>query len=315
MYDLDHQRLTLPITDAIYQRAQSLAQQQPTPQKAAQILNNTLAISLVESYLDLMGIATDRTLADSHNPVIRLCADVADLEVTDLGRLECRPVSSTATICPVPPETWEDRIGYVVVQIGDDYREADLLGFAPTATGDLPLAQLEPMEDLLSHLDQLRRSRVEAPQDPATVPLSQWVGGLISAGWQAIEALVDQGQLTSAFSFRGGVEIDVLDQPTASMVRRARVLDWDPPLTIFIELTMEPVDKVSIRLQIYPVGQLHLPPHLELQILDELGQPFLTAQSRDGDSYIQLQFRGDVGERFSLALLSGDLRFTEVFVI
>ena len=151
--------LRLPITEAARQVATEFANRQPTPQKMAQVRSNTLAVWVVNDYLQLMGISTHLHSSDSWNPVVQLSADIADLDVAELGRLECRPVLSGATTCYIPPEVWCDRIGYVAVEIENTLRRAKLLGFTPTAvTEHFPLKQLQPLESLLVHLNKLRSS-------------------------------------------------------------------------------------------------------------------------------------------------------------
>lgn len=98
--------LPLPITQATRRMAQEFANQQPNANKADQVRLNTLAVLVMHDYLQLMEIPTNLTASDSWNPVLRLCADVADLQVAGLGRLECRPVLPSHTLCSIPPETW-----------------------------------------------------------------------------------------------------------------------------------------------------------------------------------------------------------------
>ena len=66
--------LSLPITQAARRIAQEFAAEQPTPQKSEQVRLNTLAVCVVNDYLQMMAIPTDLTANDSWNPVVRLCA-------------------------------------------------------------------------------------------------------------------------------------------------------------------------------------------------------------------------------------------------
>ncbi|HEY9845691.1 MAG TPA: DUF1822 family protein, partial [Candidatus Caenarcaniphilales bacterium] len=59
----------------------------------------------------------------------------------------------------------------------------------------------------------------------------------------------------------------------------------------------------------------YLPPSLQLVVLDESGASFLEAQARSADNYIQLQFSGTAGERFSVQVTLGEVSTTEDFVI
>lgn len=162
----------LSIPMAITQEAQTFAQkfanEEPTQLKQEQVYFNTLAVYMVNNYLRILGIPTDLSAGDSWNPVVRLAVDVADLEVTGLGRLECRPLKSRSRkgelihpseVCYIPPEVQPDRIGYVVVSLDDEPQEAILLGFVKTvATSELRLSDLQSMDQLLEYLAHLKSS-------------------------------------------------------------------------------------------------------------------------------------------------------------
>ncbi|MBW4492463.1 MAG: DUF1822 family protein [Oscillatoria princeps RMCB-10] len=337
-HDRENFALPLPLTQNARRVAQQFASQQPTPQKAEQVRLNTLAVWVVNDYLQMMGIPTDLSAGDSWNPVVRLCADVADLEVTGAGRLECRPVKKRQRSCYIPPEVWQERIGYMVVEIEDSLREASLLGFVPTAaTHELPVSQLQPPEDLIDCLSQLRQpAPAAAPAAPTrtAVNLSRWFSNIVEAGWQAVETLFnpdlfnpDESEL--AFSFRSlpfnfrspdtSVSTD-LPVPEAG-VRRVKLIDLGMqlvghPVALIVELRLESEQKTNILLQVHPAGtHIYLPPGLQLIVLDESGATFQEVHSRSADNYIQLEFSGQPEERFFVQVALGDASITEEFVI
>ncbi|HBB32716.1 MAG TPA: hypothetical protein DDZ80_22080 [Cyanobacteria bacterium UBA8803] len=248
--------LPMPITQSNLQIAQQFAAQQPNSQKAQQVYLNTLAVLAVHDYLQLIEIETDLRQSDSWNPVVRMCADIADLQVRGLGKLECRPLlvqnqdltppsppnlggtqscNAPAATCSIPPEVWDERIGYVVVEIDADTKQATLLGFAKTAgNGELSLSELESVDALLEHLASLDRRQRQltvltqwlendfAPEweeveslvssAPANVAgdrtsvsplnLGQWFANIFDAGWQAVEDLFGT-ENNPQFEFRG----------------------------------------------------------------------------------------------------------------
>jgi Protein of unknown function (DUF1822) len=301
--------LPLPIDRVARHTAQKLAQQQPTSEKAEQVLLNILAVFTVNYYLDLMSIATDWQKSDSCNPVIRLCANVADLELPGIGRLECRPVLSSQDSCYIPHETWNERVGYVVVQIDEELLEAKILGFVPQVqTEQLPLSQLQPLEALIEYLDQLKQSAVLTLTN-----LSQWFNSIVDGSWQTVESLLSQPLLRPMYAFRGS--------ETMSGTRRAKLIDLgiqiaNQPVMLIVEINPQLNQQTNIRLQLHPVGnQIYLLPGIELKVVDELGGIFLEAQARSADNYIQLQFSGEVGERFSVKIGLDDASITEHFVI
>ncbi|MBW4574522.1 MAG: DUF1822 family protein [Aphanothece sp. CMT-3BRIN-NPC111] len=154
------QMLTLPITEADRQKALKFAQQQPTEEKQKQVYSNTLAVLVVHHYLEMLDIASDFKSSYSWNRFTRLVADVADLKITDakvkkLGHVECRPVKAGEQFADIPPEVWDERIGYIFVQFDYEYRQGTLLGFLPTVCREqIPITQLQPLANFLEFLYQ-----------------------------------------------------------------------------------------------------------------------------------------------------------------
>lgn len=277
---------------------------------------NTLAVFAVNNYLQMMGIPTDLASSDSWNPIVRLCANVADLEVIGLGRLECRAIATSEQTCYVPPEVWEDRIGYVVVQLDEARGESKMLGFAKQAIREhIPIERLQPLENLLLHLNQLSIAK------STVTDLSRWLKNTFESGWQTVESVLNPAA-DLAFSFRKADRDDKTDFNLAGdRARRAKLIDLGMQLAghsvaLVVELRPESPQKTGILLQLHPTGnQLYLPPLLQLIVLDELGAIFLEAKARRADNYIQLQFSGSVGERFSVKVALGEVSITEHFVI
>ncbi len=309
--------LPLPITRRAIALADQFAHRHPA-EKATQVRLNTLAVCVMNDYLQMMGIAADPTTSDSWNPVSQLCADVADLEVLGVGKLECRPLlvnGEAGDICNVPPEVWEDRIGYVVVQIDEASQEASLLGFVERAIGALPLSELRSPEALLDHLDRLMHPVTAAL---TVANLSQWLQNTFEAGWQTVDSLLNPPNL--AYGFRG-METEPQNDLQTSLqgsLRRAKLIDLNiqmpHPVALVVELTPED-EQTAICLQVHPTGTTYLPPDLRLSVLDEAGEIFLEAQSRGTDNYIQLQFSGQPGEAFRVQVAIADASVVESFVI
>lgn len=155
---IEEKSIPVSITQAALRMARQFADQQPTQEKKEQVYLNTLAVCVVNDYMEMMEIPTNLRASDSWNPAMHFYADVADLKLTGLGYLECRPVRE-GTLCYIPPEVPDDRTGVVVVKIDAELQEATLLGFTKTVrTGELSISQLQTVDDLLEHLDRLERN-------------------------------------------------------------------------------------------------------------------------------------------------------------
>lgn len=333
--------IPMPITQEAQQIAIGFANQQPTQQKALQVYLNTLAVCTMNNYLRIMDIPTDLTAGDSWNPSVRLAADVADLCLVDLGRLECRPVQKTKLdveetqtpknnlpwqflgskpssnpksaplSCYIPPGIQDDRIGYVVIQIDVEQQEATLLGFSPTAvTDELLISQLQPINNLLKHLENQR------PLPVLPVNLSQWWRDVFEVGWQSVEAFLDTQTANYALSqmaFR---------RSSTNSIRRAKLLNFGKPtlgvtVALVVTLTQQEAANFGISLQVFPqVGETYLPVGLKLAVLDESGTTFVETSSGSSDRLIQTrQFGGQPGEKFRTLISLGEHSITEDFVI
>lgn len=304
-YGIHDSGLSLPLSLSDRQTAQTFAAQQPTPAKAEQVRLNTLAVLTMQHYLDLMDIPSDLAASDSWNPIMQVCTDVADLELPTKGRLECRPVQPGAQVMPVPPETWEDRVGYVAVQIDEAAAEATILGFVPLVSDreTIPLSELAPPEALLDHLAQ--------PLPQAIAHLSTWLQGAINTGWQTLEELFNPPQLAPAYAFR-------LRHPgnTVRQGRRIVLGHNQPDLALIVEIRPQP-EQVEIILQLHPLeDRAQLPHGLNLAIIDDAtATPILTATATGTEDFLELQLDGTFGEQFSVQIHYNDLRLTQTFLI
>ena len=330
-------QLSLPITEEAIAIAQNLARQQPNAHKAEQIKLNTLAVSVVDTYLQMMSIPTNVAASDSRNPFVCLGSDVADLMVTHVGRLECRPVKADAQNCHVPLEVWQDRIGYVAVQLDEALEEATLLGFMSTIdldTEEIPLQQFQPLRTLLRQLHEL--ASLETP--PVTSPvislatplvtpaallsnLSQWLQNTFETGWETLETLMGTPNVVLEYSNRS-----LRDMPLSNPGRRSKRLTLETPqgshsliLIVTPEIdpeTTEAKPKRIITLRVISADpQIPLPVGLRLIILDESGAVFKEEQSRPHDEYLRSRIGGPPGEQFKVQVALDDICLTEHFVI
>jgi hypothetical protein len=55
--------------------------------------------------------------------------------------------------------------------------------------------------------------------------------------------------------------------------------------------------------EVYPLGgQVYLPPQLQFTLLDEADNPLMEAQARTENQNIQFEFKGEVGDRFTVQI-------------
>jgi Protein of unknown function (DUF1822) len=292
----------VPLSFEAHSLAEQFCQHQSNPKKAKQIYLNTLAIYAVDFYLRCQGFETNWQASDSCDPLMLKFMDVADLEVKQIGKLECRPVLPDAEVYHIPPDACEDRIGYIAVQLNSSLKQATLLGFTQTPTRSIPLDRLQPLEDLLEYLHQIKQ--------PEPVKLREWFEGKFEAGWLAIAELLGLEENKLAFAFRDPVKIGRGQQIDLGMEVAQQ------PLALVVTLPPEADSEVDILVQVYPIGgQTFLPQGVKLILMDESGEVVFNIESREVDNFIQLRFSAELGEQFSVTVALGDASVRKDFVL
>lgn len=318
--------LTFTVSLALLARskAKQFGCQQFDPEKAKQVYYNTLAVYAVNFYLQCLGFETDLEKSDSWNSVMHSLMDVADLEVKDYGKLECRPVLPNSAVCHVPPEVCSERIGYVAVQLNELFTEATLLGFIEKVeTKEVALSQLRSLEDLPKHL---KDKEVAIPLVPPLINLRQWLQENFEADWQSFETLFGIPEQETNLVFRKHKKADMAFRKPK--LRRAKPIDLGPqlakhPMALAVTLTPKTNPKYSdivqefiISMQVRPLESENLPEGLKLVVFDESGKAFLEISAGKTDNIIQTKpFSGQPGEQFMVKVALGETSFTENFVV
>lgn len=361
----------IPSNDAFDRQLQQLAiesKQHPSLSPQRQLALNRLVNKILQSdslshpqrgswspnlYEDLYNEALQKTLLeicqkiDSYNPnhpvnVKRLGKLV--------GKLECRPVLPNADVLEVPPDAWNDRIGYVAVQLNQSLKQAILLGFAPSVVhqkGIIPLDELRSLSDFPAYLSEF--SQVPEPPSLQLVNLQNWLEGIVEAGWQTIDELfvTTEVSLASAFRsrtlrFRGRTKEELIeivqttqDEETrwqaaerlwqidqnhpASGVRRVADLGLqlaNCAVALMVAVLPKRDRSMAILLRVYPMGsQPYLPEELQLIVLDEADNVFSEVQSRKEDEYIQYKIIAAPGDTFSVRVALNEASITETFMV
>jgi len=304
---------TVPLGLEAHSRAEQFQRYQPVPHKAKQVYLNTLAVYAVNIYLQCREFETDLEKSASNDPVMQILMDTADLVVKNRGKLECRPVLPDAEVLCVPAEVWEERIGYVAVQLSESLREATLLGFVEKVSrSELPLSQLRSLQELPGYLNKIS----------PLVNLSQWFEDLFEAGWQSLETLLATESAELASSFRSApvaeLALSFRSAPVAEL-RGCKQIELGMPsqsVVIIVAIAGESEQEMDIRVEVQPpTGQTYLPSNLQLMVLDEDGEAVMDIHSRSDNKNIQLEFSGEPGDRFSVKVALGDVSVTENFII
>jgi Protein of unknown function (DUF1822) len=326
------EHFTVELDHTTHQWAAKFAAQQTTPEKGRRVYLNTLAVCAVRQYLSCVAqLEIDLNLSDAWQPGLPSIMDIADLVIPHVGTIECRPVLSNIAEINLPPETIDDRLGYVAVQFSTDLSSVELIGFItnPVVANPQPstyrINQLQPLDQLLDVIFGKR-----------TTNLTQLLAGLLGTGWEAIcnntpsdlamNKLVDDGQqigLTNReFALRnvantlGNSSYESICDFTAGKLITLQAQIENIPLLLLIGLSHEADGRVKVRTRIYAAGQEPLlPAHLQLTLKEENGQSLSQVQYPEAMNFIQLQaFRLVPGTRFDIQVTLDKSSFTESFV-
>jgi hypothetical protein len=306
---------SLPITIPLITRikAEQFRRYQVQNNKAKQVYLNTLAVSVVNSYLNLIGWATNLEDSDSWNPVLQTMMDVADLIIPSYGKLECRVVLDDQDTVIIPPEVWSERIGYVVVRLNKLLNQAAILGFIRQVKQvELPLTQLEPLNEFPTYLSQQKHS---LPVEPTNI--SKWFSEKLDQGWQQLEEFFPS---KVALNFRSSQQVikQTVGQLSSS-VTRVKLVELATPnlITLLLILNIQSQSQEEFDISITVCNdQTHnyLPNGLELVILDEIQRPVMIAQANEVTT-IEFCFSGKLGENFSVEMSLDEHIRVESFII
>ncbi|MEC4990771.1 MAG: DUF1822 family protein, partial [Oscillatoria sp. PMC 1068.18] len=231
---------TVSLSLSAHEKAQEFSRQHQDYKKAKQVYLNTLAVYAVNYYLECLGIATNLAASNSWNPIAQTLTNTADLEIRNLGKIECLPVFPEADTCQVSPEVWCERIGYVAVQFNQSLTEATLLGFVSEVNREeLALNNLASLEYLLEYLHH----------QPLVVKLSDWINNIFAEGWETVETYLQPE--AKALHFRGL-------KPLASEIKprqRAKLLSFvarEEQVVLLVKIVPTRRLEMEILVDVYP---------------------------------------------------------------
>lgn len=284
--------------------------------KAKQVYLNTLAVSVANFYLNLLGWSTSLVQSDSWNPISQTMMNVADLQIPGYGKLECPVVLSGQSKVIVPPETWSGRIGYLVVMLDQALQTATILGFVPQVHQmELPLEQLESLSKFPTYLSQQKRLEPTTNTDLSAWMMRSLDSEALNSDWQQLDRLFPTLRV---MNFRNGQELAQLPSTSASVSRFKLVsLGQDAEYTIALILDIQSFNEkefnVSVKVSNYQ-DEHYLPEGLELVIVDQASHSVMTAQANQTQT-IEFCFSGELEENFAVEIALEEQFVVEHFTI
>lgn len=321
---VDPSSITLPIPSASLTFAQTVSAPYADDAIAQRIFGNAIAVATLHNFFEMLGIPSTYKDSELYHPAVQIAADLADLELSGIGLLECRWIESEAATVSVPMEGQGDRVGYAFVSFELEDRQATIHGFVPRANIDpFPQDELRSVEFMLQYLQALA-----VPQ----ISLTRWLSGLFEPGWEQVESLIHPQTLCPSFrAVETPSPYPVMTPPSnhthGGRVCRAKQLSWrsrdesdletqpsSEPMVLVMDVsqTAPLVTRVSVQVHSTECGKC-LPVGLALSILNEGLERLMHATTRPLDNYLQLHFKGEPGEVFQVHISLGSHSVIETF--
>lgn len=168
------------------------------------------------------------------------------------------------------------------------------------------------------------RQRLYQPHEERATRLTAWLRGQVESVWQAMEAVLSPQKVETAWgtSSRGWGENRLSNQSRSAVfdVSRVKVLDFgnhpdNDQVALLIGVSALDETDVMVGIKISPVGdRLNLPGAVQVRLLGEDGNEVGQASAAITET-IQLQFRGQRGESFSVEVTCDGRCVTEPFEI
>lgn len=167
---------------------------------------------------------------------------------------------------------------------------------------------------------RLRQFKIVAEPDPPRINLGQWWENIFESGWQSLDAFLSRDSVQVAVSFRH--RRSQRNEERHVYVEGIKLIDLgielnNQSVALLVGLARETEERVSVRVQLYPVGETTiLPPNIRVALLSQSGAILQEYQARIHDNLIQLKrFTCPVGKQFSIRVALGEFSITEDFAI
>ncbi|NET55227.1 MAG: DUF1822 family protein [Symploca sp. SIO2E6] len=298
--------LEVPLGIEAHRFASKFAAEQSNTAKSKQVYLNTLAVYAAHRFLTWLGVATDLKKSDSWQPIMRNWCNVADLIITDRGKLECRPVLPGEDRIFLPPEVIEERLGYLAVQFSDRLDQVELLGFTRTAvSGVIEISSLHSVDELIQELSL-----------PQPVVFQQWLQGIFGEAWQVLDSLLAPRQL--AYRSTRAISNKTTNRGEERIERAKRLnlglLADSQQLVLVVSISPEENQEVRVIIQVHSMEmEEYLPPSLKLKVT--LDSDSVEVVARDTDNWLQVPLTELPGKTITVEISLDDAAITEKFVV
>lgn len=276
-----------------------------------------------------MEIETEFSKSYGLDSVVLSLMNTASIFIKDKGLLECRPVLPREDFCEIPAEILSERIGYMVVEIDELDRQAKIVGFVESVSNEkLALSKLGSLQDFLIYLQKLQKIENYDPSNPdiseiarnqlneSIVKLSKWFKGLLDSGWEYELAIAKD--IPNVLAVPKDISpVNVTDKEEVGGARIIHLMHLSEPVLLILRQTRLSPDEIEIILRLYPASEsIFLLDGIKMTLLDEKDNPIRQLEKQaKASNWLQLRFKGNVGDKFSLKIsFRGDSVITKFII-
>jgi hypothetical protein len=314
--------------------ASKFAAGQMTIAKGRQVYLNTLAVCAVRQYLSFVcQLDLDLTHGDSWQVELQSIMNVADLVIPNVGKIECIPVLANTIEIQIPPETIEERVGYLVVQFNGQIDSVELIGFIPQIQQNLntlmepPIVNIAQLQSLDDFIDLIYTSQINN--------LRKFLAGMLGIGWEPIfqgrgfanDSLI-QISPKNAIGIRElrlrGTNNNLSNHYSYNSIRdfnAGKIINLSGniasiPLLLLIGLNQESDERINVKIRLHSGGSDRLlPANIELGLRSIDNRLLSHVQYSRSMDFIQLpSFKLPPGIEFKIEVVLGNDRFIESFI-
>ncbi|MBF2016064.1 MAG: DUF1822 family protein [Rivularia sp. T60_A2020_040] len=188
--------IPVPIPASFRRQAQVYASQFFVQDVQKRIYRQTLALLAVDNYLRLLGFETNLNQPQRWNVINRLWSEVNELEIEELGILECCVINSEQFVLPQPQLSYQINIGYLFVEITNSDKTAILTGFFPALQEhehrEIAITDLISIDQFIDYLNEREASSSSLEQNDLAqefakkkmIYLRNWLNHIYEGEWQ-----------------------------------------------------------------------------------------------------------------------------------
>ncbi|MBD2195808.1 MULTISPECIES: DUF1822 family protein [Calothrix] len=295
-------------------------------------------LEIPQEWVDIQSWAADYYLAVQVKPDedwVRVWGYTTHKELKSLANYD----SIDRTYClPIQHITKDINAFFLTYQFCREEETQAAMPAAGYANASLPELTATQAENLLQRLGNpsAKFSRLELPltiwgalleqehwrqqlynyrQGKIKVNLSQWLEGLFSSGWEALEIFFGTNGSSMALGLRSGYGLGEVATKRAKLIDLGMQLD-SKTVVLLVALIPEVDRQISVRVQLHPTaGEFYLPENIKLALLSESGDMLQEVEARSQDNFVQLpRFDVESGENFCIQVGLNNFQIRENFI-